>query len=95
MVVLTLIGCSGTVPEEDPLQALVTLELVFEAEGVVLVGELEEVCQERLEFLRENGCASTSSLTQQLSRSFMDCERRTLGVVNQDRDTTCKTLASC
>jgi hypothetical protein len=42
-IVLTLVGCSGTVPEEDPLQALVTLELVFEAEGVVLVGEFEEV----------------------------------------------------
>jgi hypothetical protein len=42
-LLLTLVGCSGTVPEEDPLQALVTLELVFEAEGVVLVGEFEEV----------------------------------------------------
>lgn len=31
-------------PEEDPLQALVALELVFETESVVLVGELEEVC---------------------------------------------------
>lgn len=40
---LTLVGRSGAVPEEDPLQALVALELVFEAEGVFLVGELEEV----------------------------------------------------
>jgi len=31
------------VPEEDPLQALAALELVFETKGVVLVGELEEV----------------------------------------------------
>jgi hypothetical protein len=31
------------------LQSLAALELVLEAEGVVLVGELEEVCQERLE----------------------------------------------
>jgi hypothetical protein len=44
---LTLVGCSGTVPEEDPLQALVTLQLVLETESVVLVGELEEVWQER------------------------------------------------
>lgn len=44
----TLVGCSGAVPEEDPLQALATLELVFEAEGVVLVGELEEVCGGKL-----------------------------------------------
>lgn len=33
-------------PEEDPLQALVALELVFEAEGVFLVGELKEVWRE-------------------------------------------------
>jgi hypothetical protein len=32
------------VPEEGPLQSLTALELVFEAEGVILVGELEEVC---------------------------------------------------
>lgn len=30
-------------PEEDPLQALAALQLVFEAECVVLVGGLEEV----------------------------------------------------
>lgn len=30
-------------PEEYPLQALVTLELVFETESVVLVGCLEKV----------------------------------------------------
>ena len=30
-------------PEEDPLQALTALELVFETKGVVLVCELEEV----------------------------------------------------
>jgi len=41
---LTLVGCSGSVPEEGPLQSLTALELVFEAEGVILVGELEEVC---------------------------------------------------
>ena len=46
---LTLVGCSGAVPEEGPLQGLATLEFVLEAEGVVLVGELEEVCKERLE----------------------------------------------
>jgi hypothetical protein len=34
------------VPKEDPLEALVTLELVFEAEGVVLVGEFEEVLKD-------------------------------------------------
>jgi hypothetical protein len=43
-----LVGCSGAVPEEDPLQALVALELVFEAEGVVLVGEFEEVWKKGL-----------------------------------------------
>jgi hypothetical protein len=47
--VLTLVGCSGAVPEEGPLEGLATLELVFEAEGVVLVGELEEVCQRGLD----------------------------------------------
>lgn len=45
-VCFTLVGRSGAVPEEDPLEALVTLELVFEAEGVFLVGEFEEVCEE-------------------------------------------------
>lgn len=40
---LTLVGRAGAVPEEGPLQALVALELVFEAEGVVLVGCFEEV----------------------------------------------------
>lgn len=64
---LTLVGGSGAVPEEGPLKGLATLELVFEAEGVVLVGELEEVCQERLEYSWENSCASTSSLTQKFS----------------------------
>jgi hypothetical protein len=44
-----LVGCSGAVPEEGPLEGLATLELVFEAEGVVLVGELEEVCQRGLD----------------------------------------------
>ena len=34
---------STTVPEKCPLQTLVTLEVVFETEGVVLVGELLEV----------------------------------------------------
>ena len=82
-------------PEEGPLKSLATLELVFEAEGVVLVGELEEVCQERLELSWENSFASISSLTQQLSRSFVDCERRALGVVDQDWNTTCITLAIC
>ena len=48
-ILLTLVGCSGAVPEEGPLQSLAALELVLEAEGVVLVGELEEVCKERLE----------------------------------------------
>lgn len=47
---LTLVRCSGTVPEESPLQGLTALELVFEAEGVVLVGELEEICQVGLEY---------------------------------------------
>lgn len=54
-------------PKEGPLKGLATLELVFEAEGVVLVGELEEVCQERSEYSRENSCASTSPLTQKFS----------------------------
>jgi len=36
------------VPEEDPLQTLTTLQLVFEAESVLLVGELEEVYKIRL-----------------------------------------------
>lgn len=62
---LTLVGCSGAVPEEGPLKSLATLELVFEAEGVVLVGELEEVCQERLEYSWESHCAGTSLLTKQ------------------------------
>ncbi len=44
-------------PEEGPLQSLAALELVFEAEGVVLVGELEEVCQARLDyFMLESLC---------------------------------------
>lgn len=47
---LTLVGCSGAVPEEGPLQSLTALELVLEAEGVVLVGELEEVCHVVLEY---------------------------------------------
>lgn len=64
---LTLVGCSTAVPKEGPLKGLATLELVFEAEGIVLIGELEKVCQEKLEYSRENGCASTSSLTQQFS----------------------------
>jgi hypothetical protein len=50
---LTLVGRSGAVPEEDPLQALVALELVFEAEGVVLVGEFEEVLEEGLALCAE------------------------------------------
>jgi hypothetical protein len=37
------------VPEEDPLEALVAFELVFEAEGVFFVGEFEEVWKRRRE----------------------------------------------
>ena len=44
----TLVGRARAVPEEDPLQALVALELVFEAESVVLVGKFKEVCLYRL-----------------------------------------------
>ncbi len=32
-----------TYPEEQPLQCLAPLELIFEAEGVVLVREFEEI----------------------------------------------------
>lgn len=40
---LALVGSSAAVPEEGPLQGLVALEVVGEAEFVLLVGEFEEV----------------------------------------------------
>lgn len=43
MVRLALVRGAGAVPEEDPLQGLVALQLVLEAELVLLVGELEQV----------------------------------------------------
>lgn len=45
MIGLALVRRAAPVPEEEPLQRLATLELVFEAEDVVLVGEFEEVEQ--------------------------------------------------
>lgn len=43
VVQVALVWGAGSVPEEQPLEAFVALELIFEAELVVLVGELEEV----------------------------------------------------
>jgi len=45
MIDLSLIGCPAPMPEEQPLQTLVSLQLVLEAKLVVLVGEFEEVEQ--------------------------------------------------
>lgn len=45
MVDLSLVGSAATVPEEQPLQDLVLLERVREAELVLLVVELEQVQQ--------------------------------------------------
>ena len=45
VVRLTLVGCTATVPEKEPLQCIIALELVLEAEDVVLVELLEEVEQ--------------------------------------------------
>ena len=44
---LTLVRSHGSVGEEEPLQALVALQFILEAEGVFLVGELEQVEQFR------------------------------------------------
>jgi hypothetical protein len=44
---LTLVRRHRSVGEEEPLQALVAFELVLEAVGVLLVGELEQVEQLR------------------------------------------------
>jgi hypothetical protein len=70
------------VPEEDPLQALAALELVFEAEGVVLVGELEEVCPVKSVYMTESHRDITFALTQQFGRGLHDCEWRALSVVD-------------
>ena len=43
MINLPLVGRTATMPEEHPLQAITSLELVLEAEGVILVVLLEEV----------------------------------------------------
>ena len=40
---LTLVRSHRSVGEEEPLQALVALQFILEAEGVFLVGELEQV----------------------------------------------------
>lgn len=42
---LPLIRRAAAMPEEQPLQTLIALELVLEAEAVLLVGELEQVQQ--------------------------------------------------
>ena len=70
---LTLVGCSGAVPEEGPLQGLTALKLVFEAEGVVLVGELEEICHVLLDYSQEYtciGCLSTHKAVQPMSHGL-------------------------
>ena len=43
VVGLALVGRAGAVPEEEPLQGFGALDVVFESEGVVLVGEFFEV----------------------------------------------------
>ena len=45
MVGLALVGRSGAVPEEEPLEGLGAFEFVLEAEDVVAVEFLEEVEQ--------------------------------------------------
>lgn len=45
MVHLPLVRRTTAVPEEDPLQALVALELILETEDVLLVGKLQKIEQ--------------------------------------------------
>lgn len=47
VVHLSLVGGTGAVPEEEPLQSFVAFELVRETEYVFFVGEFEEVEQLR------------------------------------------------
>lgn len=45
MIRLPLVRCAAAMPEEQPLQTLVALQFIFEAELVLLVRKLEQIQQ--------------------------------------------------